>query len=262
VSGLCVRGYWQVADVQARGRRLAAQTNGLRGTGVIRMLAAVYIETMTAMTKWWPLAGLRLLTPRLELRLPADRDLDELADLAAAGVHDSEVQPFDVPWTDVSPAERARGTVLYHWSQRGAWKPEHWSLGLVVVRDGTVVGVQGVSAADFAVLREISTGSWLGLAHQGQGIGTEMRAAVLHLAFDGLGAQYATSAAFTDNPASLGVSRKLGYADDGIARQVSRGQPATLQRLRLDRHTWASTHSLPVTVVGLQPCLPEFGLDG
>jgi RimJ/RimL family protein N-acetyltransferase len=214
------------------------------------------------MTQWWPVAGLRLLTPRLELRLATDRDLDELADLAAAGVHDPEVQPFGVPWTDVSPAERARGTVLYHWSQRGAWKPEHWSLDLVVVRDGAVVGMQAMGAADFAVLREVRTGSWLGQAHQGQGIGTEMRAALLHLAFAGLAAQYATSTAFTDNPASLGVSRKLGYADDGIQRQVSRGQAATLRRFRLDRHTWASTHSLPVTIVGLQPCLPLFGLDG
>jgi RimJ/RimL family protein N-acetyltransferase len=214
------------------------------------------------MTRWWPLAELRLLTPRLELRLPTDRDLDELADLAAAGVHDPEVQPFGFPWTDVSPAERARGTVQYHWAQRGAWKPEHWSLDLVVVRDGAVVGMQGMSAVDFAVLREVSTGSWLGQAHQRQRIGTEMRAALLHLAFAGLGAQHATSTAFTDNPASLGVSRKLGYADDGIQRQVSRGQPATLQRLRLNRQTWAATNSLPVTIVGLQRCLPLFGLDG
>jgi len=31
-------------------------------------------------------------------------------------------------------------------------------------------------------------------------------------------AEYATSDAFADNPASLGVSRKLGYAFDGIYR--------------------------------------------
>ncbi len=49
-------------------------------------------------------------------------------------------------------------------------------LELVVVRDGTVVGTQGVGAHDFAVLRQVSTGSWLGRAYQGQGIGTQMRA--------------------------------------------------------------------------------------
>jgi RimJ/RimL family protein N-acetyltransferase len=216
---------------------------------------------MAAMDHWWPLARLRLQTPRLELRLPTDPELDELASLAAAGVHDPEVQPFSFPWTDASPAERARGTIQYHWSQRAAWKPEKWSLDLVVVHDGVVVGTQSVSATEFAVLREVGTGSWLGQPHHGQGIGTEMRAAVLHLAFAGLGALYATSAAFTDNPASQGVSRKLGYANDGIDRQVSRGQPATLRRLRLERETWQATHAVPVTILGLEPCLAMFGLD-
>ena len=201
-------------------------------------------------------------TPRLELRLAADRDLDELASLAAAGVHDPEVQPFAFPWTDASPAERARATLQYHWSQRAAWKPEKWSLDLVVVHEGAVVGTQGMSATDFAILREVGTGSWLGQAHQGLGIGTEMRAAVLHLAFAGLGAQYATSGAFTDNLASQAVSRKLGYVDDGIERQVSRGQAATVRRFRLDRETWQTTHAVPVTITGLEPCLPMFGLDG
>jgi RimJ/RimL family protein N-acetyltransferase len=216
---------------------------------------------MVRMNQWWPLAGLRLLTPRLELRLPTDTDLEELATLAAAGVHDPDVQPFAFPWTDAAPDERARSTLQYHWRQRAAWQPEKWSLDLAVVHDGTVVGTQGMSATDFAILREVGTGSWLGVAHQGQGIGTEMRAAVLHLAFAGLGALYATSGAFTDNPASHRVSRKLGYTDDGIERQISRGQASTVRRLRLDRDTWQANHSLPVSILGLQPCLPMFGLD-
>jgi RimJ/RimL family protein N-acetyltransferase len=209
---------------------------------------------------WWPLAQLRLRTPQLELRLPSEEDLYALADLAALGVHDPLVQPFTVPWTDVSPADRARGTMQYHWRTWGEWRPESWALELAVVRDGTVVGTQGVSATDFAVLRQVSTGSWLGLPHQGKGIGTEMRGAVLHLAFAGLGATSAVSAAFTDNPASLRVSRKLGYSDDGIQRQVSRGKPAIVQRLRLDRAAWQAHQSVPVTIDGLRPCLPLFGL--
>jgi len=212
------------------------------------------------MNKWWPLAGLRLRTPRLELRLASDSDLCALADLAAAGVHDPAVQPFTFPWTDVAPAERGRSVVTYHWSQRAAWKPDSWSLDLAVVRDGTVVGTQGVSARDFAILREVGTGSWLGREYHGLGIGTEMRAAVLHLAFAGLGAEYAISAAFADNPASQRISRKLGYADNGVERQVSRGRPATVQRFRLDRRAWEATHAIPVTIAGLERCRHMFGL--
>lgn len=215
---------------------------------------------MTGMNEWWPLAGLRLTTSRLELRVPTDDDLTDLAGLAAAGIHDPEVQPFVVPWTDATPFDRARGTLQYQWSQRARWEPSKWSLDLVVVHDGAVVGTQTVSAADFAILREVATGSWLGQAHQGRGIGTEMRAAVLHLAFAGLSAHYATSGAFTDNAASRRVSRKLGYVDDGIERHVRRGQPATIQRLRLDRETWQATRTVPVQISGLEPCLAMFGL--
>jgi RimJ/RimL family protein N-acetyltransferase len=215
---------------------------------------------MSVMNQWWPLAGLRLTTPRLELRIPTDNDLIDLASLAAAGVHDPEVQPFSFPWTDAAPVDRARGTLQYQWSQRARWEPSKWSLDLVVVHDGAVVGTQAMTAADFAILREVATGSWLGQAHQGRGIGTEMRAAVLHLAFAGLGADYATSGAFTDNFASQRVSRKLGYVDDGIERQVRRGQPATILRLRLDREVWQATRTLPVEISGLEACLAMFGL--
>ena len=209
---------------------------------------------------WWPLAGLRLLTPSLELRLGSPADLDALAGLAADGVHDPGVQPFAFPWTDAPPTTRALSTLQFQWRQWGAWRPDKWSLDLVVLHEGSVVGTQGIGASDFAVLREVSTGSWLGLAHQGKGIGTQMRAAVLQLAFEGLGAQYATSGAFADNHASLAVSRKLGYADDGIERHAIRGKAATSLRLRLDRETWQRTRSVPVTIRGLEPCLPMFGV--
>jgi RimJ/RimL family protein N-acetyltransferase len=208
----------------------------------------------------WPLANLRLQTPGLELRWPSPEDLGALAELAALGVHDPEVQPFIVAWTDASPDERARSTMQYHWSRWGSWQPSDWTLELVVIRDGVVVGSQGVRGRDFAVLRTVSTGSWLGRHYQGQGIGTQMRAAVLHLAFEGLRARHAVSAAFEDNAASLGVSRKLGYRDDGTEWHAVRGRPAVVRRLRLTRADWLAARTVPVQVHGLQPCLPHFGL--
>jgi RimJ/RimL family protein N-acetyltransferase len=210
----------------------------------------------------WPLDGLRVRTPDLELRLPDDGDLAVLAGLAAEGIHDPAAQPFTAAWTDARPDERARSVLQYQWGLRAAWTPADWSLELAVIRDGSVVGSQGLSAREFAVCREVSTGSWLGRAHQGQGIGTQMRAAVLWLAFAGLGAEYATSGAFLDNPASLAVSRRLGYRDDGIEVHAIRGRPAVLQRLRLDRATWLATRPRSTQLDGLEPCLPMFGLRG
>lgn len=85
-----------------------------------------------------------------------------------------------------------------------------------------------------------------------------MRAAVLHLAFAGLGAQSAVSEAFADNHASYGVSKKLGYADDGIARHVVAGQAVIGRRLRLDRESWAAHAGVPVDLEGLDACREMF----
>ena len=212
------------------------------------------------MTTHWPLSGLVVTTPQLSLRLPSHNDLEALAELAAQGVHDPAVMPFLFPWTDAPPAERARATMQYHWRSAGEWKPEAWSLNLVVMVDGSVAGTQAVEGKAFAITREVSTGSWLGLQHQGQGIGTEMRAAVLHLAFAGLGATSARSEAFLDNPASLQVSRKLGYRDDGIERAAVRGAAVTSQRLRLDRADWAPRRREDIQISGLDECRAMFGI--
>jgi len=207
----------------------------------------------------WPLFDLRLRTPRLELRLPTLAELDALAQLSVEGVHDPDLMPFNVPWTDLPPAERARSVMQFHWRQMGDWTPQDWDLPLVVFRDDEVVGSQAIGARDFAILREVSTGSWLGRRFQGQGIGTEMRAAVLELAFVGLGAESAVTAAATVNPASTAVSRKLGYEPNGLVRIRVRDSLGYEQRFKLDRDRWKQHRTVPVQIDGLTPCLPLFG---
>ncbi|WP_326662014.1 GNAT family N-acetyltransferase [Streptomyces sp. NBC_00385] len=210
----------------------------------------------------WPLYGLRIRTPRLELRLPTLELLDELASVATDGVHAPDAMPFTVPWTDCPPAERGRAVFQHVLGTVANWSDGEWVLSLAVVHEGRVVGRQDLTAKNFAVTGEVSTGSWLGLAHQGRGIGTEMRAAVLHLAFAGLGAGVAVSSAMTDNPRSLGVSRRLGYLPDGLTVAALRDERVTLQRLRLERARWEEQRSVEVTVEGLDGCREMFGVCG
>ncbi|MFF0289331.1 GNAT family N-acetyltransferase [Streptomyces sp. NPDC005262] len=207
----------------------------------------------------WPLHGLRIRTPRLELRLPDLELLDDLATVAVDGVHAPDSMPFTVPWTDGPPAERGRAVYQHVLGTVANWSVRNWVLSLAVLHEGKVVGRQDLGAADFAVTGEVTTGSWLGLAHQGQGIGTEMRAAVLHLAFAGLGARTATSSAMTGNPRSLGVSRRLGYLPDGLEVAALRGAPVTLQRLRIDRDRWEEHRTVDVRIEGLDACRKDFG---
>ncbi|NUR74649.1 MAG: GNAT family N-acetyltransferase [Hamadaea sp.] len=204
-----------------------------------------------------PLYGLRVRTPDLELRLPDLPELARLGDVAGEGVHDPGVMPFMHPWTQQSDV--GRHVILSALAELGQWRPGDWSLGLVAFRDGEPVGRQILSAREFAVTREVRSWSWLGRRFHGQGLGTQMRTAVLALAFDGLDALSACSAAFLDNHSSLRVSEKLGYQPDGIQVDAVRGAPTISRRLRLTRERWSQHSRVPVEIEGLDPCREMFG---
>jgi RimJ/RimL family protein N-acetyltransferase len=179
----------------------------------------------------WPLWRLVLRTPRLELRPDDDQGVLDLLAEARRGIHPPAEMPFGLPWTDAEPTEMVRNGIRFHLHQRATCTADDWKINFLIRLDGQVIGSQGLHATNFAVTREVSTGSWIGMRYQGHGIGTEMRAAVLMLAFDHLGARTARSSAFTDNARSHGVSRRLGYQPDGTFVQVRRGNPATQIRL-------------------------------
>ena len=92
-------------------------------------------------------------------------------------------------------------------------------------------------------------------------MGTRMRAAVLAFAFDSLGAEVAVTSAWHDNVASLGVSRRLGYEDNGVSTEPRGPErtPDTMVHLRLTRTRWY-VHPTAVDTVGFEPCRPYFGL--
>jgi RimJ/RimL family protein N-acetyltransferase len=215
------------------------------------------------LTDYLPIYRLRLRTERLELRVPDLDDLVALADQAAAGIHDPGFMPFVVPWTEAEPLERGRATIQGRMRMIMGTTPDDWALPFVAVFEGQVIGMQEVEAKEFAFKREAGTGSWLGLAHHGKGLGTEMRAAVLDFVFNGLGADFALSASFEGNGPSEGVSRKLGYKADGIDHKVLRGVRRQDNRWRLSREDWAAHRRHEVAIEGLDAeVLAMLGLGG
>ncbi|MGC2486340.1 MAG: GNAT family protein [Acidimicrobiales bacterium] len=207
---------------------------------------------------FWPLFDLRIRTRRVEIRLPNDDDLAELARLALKGVHDPAFMPFLHAWTDEHSPQLERGLLQWGWRHRATWSPDDWSFNGAVLVDGDIVGVQSLMAKDFATLRSVKTGSWLGAAHQGQGIGKEMRSAILHFAFEGLGALEAHSGGFVDNEPSLGVSKALGYEGNGRRTVLRRGRPVEMLDVRLDRSRWRNIEHPDVEIVGLEGCRDFF----
>ena len=212
------------------------------------------------MARDWPLHGLRISTGRLELRIPDEELLDALLDLARKGIHEPDFMPFLVPWTDAPEAQFAVQFLQYHWSVQANLKPADWTLNFVVLREGLVVGTQGIESRDFATLRTFTTGSWLGREHQRQGIGLEMRRAVLTFAFDHLGAEVAHTGALEGNASSIGVTRRIGYESNGWDLVAPRGVPVRQQRFILTRQRWEEIGArLPIDVQGLEPCRALLG---
>ncbi|GAA2748836.1 GNAT family N-acetyltransferase [Amnibacterium kyonggiense] len=205
----------------------------------------------------WPLFGLELRSPNLHLRIVRDEDLSGLLAAVEAGIHDPDVMPFGVPWTDAEPEALRRGFAQYQWGKRSRVRAGTWDLSFAVLREGVPIGIQDVSASDFGVRRTVTTGSWLTRAQQGLGLGKEMRAATLLFAFDHLGAEFAESSAATWNRASLAVSRALGYEDNGRSRVVKRpGEAQTEQRVRLERDAFKRP-DWTLGITGLEAALPE-----
>jgi RimJ/RimL family protein N-acetyltransferase len=207
-----------------------------------------------------PLYGLRLHTPRLELRLVSREELVEVHELAREGIHPPTEMPFEVPWTDRADEPTfIEDCVAYHETTLADWRSERWALNLIVFLDGRPIGSQGMLAENFSEERVVDTGSWLGRRFQRQGIGTEMRAAVLELAFRELGARAATSGSVFGNESSKRVSEKLGYAVVGTSVIAPRGEPVSKHDLRLEREDWKPP--IAVEIEGAEACLPLFGVS-
>lgn len=209
----------------------------------------------------WPVKTIRVRSQQLELAAPSEVDLAELAQLAARGIYD----PLNlyIPrspvggWSDLPSPMAERSFLQYYWASLTDWKPEKWTLLLAVRVNGTAIGVQEIGARDYSITRTVSTGSWLGRQYQGQGYGKEMRLAILHLAFHGLGAHFAESAAWESNAPSLGVSRSLGYIENGVTIRAFNQRQHKQINLLLSRSRFQSNH-VRFEIDGLTEAALEF----
>jgi len=192
--------------------------------------------------------AMRIATPRVELRIPTDADIEALCAVAKRGVHDPAVMPFDFAWTDIPSPEFERQFHEYHRGARDSLGTEKWDAQFVVAAhdlDGAIIGVQGAIADRHGAA--VGTGSWLGLDYQGQGYGTEMRVAVLTFLFDSLGVEAVSSGAYLDNAASKRLSEKLGYVESGRLTKAPRGVPQECIELMLTRARYLE-HRPPIAV--------------
>ncbi|WP_335989951.1 GNAT family N-acetyltransferase [Glycomyces sp. MUSA5-2] len=214
-----------------------------------------------------PLFHLRIRTARLELRLPHPDELPALAAAAASGIHRPDERPFlagpgETAWALLPPHERAMNLIQWNLSALGSWKPEQWRLELAVFLEGEPIGVQAVHAEHYAITRQVTTGSWLRLDRQGNGLGTQMREAALALVFDHLEGEWARTCTYDHNLASNRVSEKLGYRPDGLDVVAKEdGRAHTVRRHRMSKADWTAMPRGAVEVDGVADVRSWVGLD-
>lgn len=185
----------------------------------------------------------------------------DLAHLASIQPDDYEHDPRAemLPWLS---NEQNRERLVYqgHWRSLGTWSPSSWCLDMAVEYEDAIVGVQSLEAQDFPTLQTVDSGSWLIRSVRGRGVGVSMRTAVLGLAFDHLSARAAVSSARSDNHASLGVSRRIGYTDNGVSLNDSGYGVVELTHLLLRAETWRSSNlGQQVAVTGFESRSAWFG---
>ena len=180
--------------------------------------------------------------------------------LGAEGIYEpGDPNVFDVAgWTNQPSPGLERSLVQYHWRTLAEWDPWRWEFTPVVIHEGEVVGTQDAGAEDFPVARSVSTTSWVGRAWQGRGLGREMREAILHLAFAGLGAQAAYSSAWEEDIASLRISDFLGYKPNGTELRARGNEAAVQINMVLDRSDWERVRRDDIEIIGLGACAEFF----
>ncbi|MEE4010606.1 GNAT family N-acetyltransferase [Roseibium sp. FZY0029] len=176
-----------------------------------------------------------LKTERLILRAPRPEDLDRCAELLG----DYEVAKMLSRVTYPYDLEQGRA-YLARSAERWFNRQEAEELGFQIERDGEMIG--GVS---FKKLRETpEIGYWLGRAYWGKGYMSEAAQAAIAWLFENTDHKVVACEAMTENPASLGVARKLGFrvvGEVGCA-SVSRGCTMPAIRTELTRTDFLNGH--------------------
>jgi len=174
-------------------------------------------------------------TERLVLRAPRLEDLPRCAELL--GDYEVAKMLSRVPYPyDLDAGRTFLGGAVARWSD---WK-EADELNFHIDLDGQMIG-----GTSFRTLRETpKIGYWLGRPWWGRGIMSEALVAALTWLFRNTDHQLVACEAMTENRASLGVAKKIGFREVGEVgcASLSRGGTVPAIRAELTRTDFLNGH--------------------
>jgi RimJ/RimL family protein N-acetyltransferase len=167
-------------------------------------------------------------TERLMLRRPTLADVKAIARLADDRRIAENTRRLPHPYSQDHAIEFVRATAD---DDRGTV--------FLVENNFLPIGMVGV---DWSELDAPELGYWLGVAHWGQGFGTEAARAVIDFTFEEFDIEQLISGARVINPASRNILEKCGFQWSGVElhRFEALGSSTPVDRFRLSRSVWSS----------------------
>jgi [ribosomal protein S5]-alanine N-acetyltransferase len=169
-----------------------------------------------ALPRFYMPRGTRLEGRRVYLRPPRHRDWRAWSELRAAS------RSFLVPWEPTWQRD-ALGHAAYRRRLRMMafeWRDDAGYSFLILRRnDDVLIGGVTLSHLRRGVSQTASLGYWVGAAFARQGHMTEALGLMLPFAFDRLGLHRVEAACLPHNVASRGLLTKLGFREEGYARE-------------------------------------------
>jgi RimJ/RimL family protein N-acetyltransferase len=109
----------------------------------------------------------------------------------------------------------------------------------LIEQDYSPIGMVGI---DWREPAAPELGYWLGVAHWGQGFGTEAARATIDFFFEEFDAEHLIAGARVANPASRNILEKCGFQWNGVElhRFEALGSSTPVDRFRLSRSVWSS----------------------
>ena len=156
---------------------------------------------------------------RLLLRAPAPGDWSEWAELRAAS------RDFLTPWEPAWAAdELSRDAYRRRLRRHGRDAREGcgYAFFLYAEPSGQLLGGVTLSNLRRGVTQSGQLGYWMGQPHAGQGYMTEAVAALLPFAFEELKLHRLEAACLSGNERSRRLLRRVGFTEEGFARQYLR----------------------------------------
>jgi len=153
---------------------------------------------------------------RVYLRPARPRDWEQWAQLREAS------REFLIPWEPSWPSDALSKTAFARRLRRQAseWRrDEAYSLLVVDKATERLLGGIGLSNVRRGVAQAAAVGYWIGQPYARQGFMTEALRCLLPFAFDRLALHRIEAACLPHNQASRGLLTKIGFREEGYARQ-------------------------------------------